>query len=78
MAAMARPSSFLGPSELDVASKVIVRAQFLLNACGAMSDPPMPSLDRLAEIIVGQMADGCCDEDDLVKAAVDKYLTRNE
>ncbi len=38
----------------------------------------MPSLDRLAEIIVGQMAEGCCDEDDLVKAAVDKYLTRNE
>lgn len=61
-----------GPDDYDVASKAIVRAQFLLNQCGAKSDL---ASTRLAEIILMEMVYGCRDEDELVQAAVRQYLS---
>ncbi len=67
---------YIEPGELGVAGRVIRRAQILLDACGGMSDPPMASLDRLANLIVAEMSAGETDEDALVKTVVSKYIQR--
>ena len=67
---------YIEPNDLDVAGRVIRRARLLLEACGGMSDPPMASLDRLANLIVAEMSAGETDEEALVKTVVSKYIQR--
>ena len=60
-------------SDLTAACRVLLRAKMLIEVCGEMKEP-IPTLNRLAEIIVNEMAAGEVDEDRLVKLSVKTYL----
>ena len=68
--------SYIEPSDLDLAGRVIHRARVMLDASGGMSDPPSSTLDRLAYLIVAEMSAGETDEDKMVKSVVSKYIER--
>lgn len=69
--------SYLDPNELETAGRVIFRARTLLDACGLMPEPVRVRLDRLAEMIICEMARGTRDEDDLVKTVVAQFLAES-
>lgn len=71
---MSKEPPLLGRNELDLATMVILRVRRLLDACGAIGGSVRPALDRMADLIVSEIASGCVDEDELVKRVVRRYL----